>query len=57
MAKQKTMPCRKNVINYPLVDRNKIILPPLLIKLGLIKKFVKAMDKDGLNILEDNFLN
>jgi len=37
----------KNVIAEPLVDRSKIILPPLHIKLGLMKQFVKALDKDG----------
>ena len=31
-----------NVINIPLVPANKIILPPLLIKLGLFKQFDKA---------------
>ncbi|XP_061443081.1 uncharacterized protein LOC133365351 isoform X1 [Rhineura floridana] len=36
-----------NIINKPLVDREKIILPPLHIKLGLMKQFVKALDKDG----------
>ena len=37
----------KNVINEPLIDRNCIILPPLHIKLGLMKQFVKALDKHG----------
>ncbi|QQP53101.1 Uncharacterized protein FKW44_005452 [Caligus rogercresseyi] len=37
----------KNVIAEPLVDRSKIIFPPLHIKLGLMKQFVKALDKDG----------
>ncbi|KAI6651113.1 hypothetical protein LOD99_5464 [Oopsacas minuta] len=36
----------KNVINNPLVHTNKIILPPLHIKLGLMKQFIKALDKD-----------
>ena len=36
-----------NIINEPLVDREKIILPPLHIKLGLVKQFVKAIDKEG----------
>jgi len=36
-----------NIINDPLVDREKIILPPLHIKLGLMKQFVKALDKEG----------
>ena len=37
----------KNVINEPLADREKIIFPPLHIKLGLMKQFVKALDKEG----------
>ena len=37
----------KNIINEPLVPRDMIILPPLHIKLGLIKQLVKALDKDG----------
>ncbi len=37
----------KNVINEPLVDREKIIFPPLHIKLGLMKQFVKALNKEG----------
>ena len=42
------MPCKeRNVINDPLVDRDRIIFPPLYIKLGLIKQFTKALDKDG----------
>ena len=36
----------KNIINDPLVNRDRIILPPLLIKSGLMK-FVKTFDKDG----------
>lgn len=37
----------KNIINDPLVGREKIIFPPLHIKLGLMKQFVKALDKNG----------
>ena len=37
----------KNIINEPLVNRDPIILPPLHIKLGLMKQFVKALDKDS----------
>jgi hypothetical protein len=37
----------QNVINEPLVARDKIILPPLHIKLGMIKQFVKTLNKDG----------
>ena len=36
-----------NIINEPLIEREKIILPPLHIKLGLMKQFVKALDRDG----------
>ena len=37
----------RNVINDPLVDRDRILFPPPHIKLGLIKQFTKALDKDG----------
>ena len=37
----------KNVINESLVNQDRIILPPLHIKLGLMKQFVKALDKHG----------
>ncbi|GFX08255.1 uncharacterized protein TNCV_3267451 [Trichonephila clavipes] len=37
----------KNVINTPLVSRDRIILPPLHIKLGRMKQFVKALYKSG----------
>jgi len=37
----------KNIINEPLLDRNRIVFKPLHIKLGLMKQFVKAMDKQG----------
>ena len=40
-------PGEKNIANNPLVDRKNIILPPLHIKLGLIKKFIKALDHSG----------
>ena len=36
-----------NIVNNPLVGRHKILFPPLHIKLGLIKQFTKALDKDG----------
>ena len=35
----------KNIINEPLVSRDRIILPLLHIKLGLMEQFVKAVDK------------
>ena len=30
-----------------MVPRDKIVFPPLHIKLGLMKQFFKALDKDG----------
>ena len=40
-------PGTANVENMPLVDPQKVLLPPLHIKLCLMKKFVRAMDKNG----------
>jgi len=37
----------KNVVSLPLVLPEKIYLPLLHIKLGLMKNFVKGMDKTG----------
>jgi len=37
----------KNVVNHPLILLEKIYLPPLHIKLNLMKNFVKGMDKTG----------
>ena len=37
---------QKNVIQKPIVDTEKIILPPLHIKLGLAKNLIEAMKKD-----------
>lgn len=37
----------KNIANEALVPREKIVLPPLHIKLGLMKQFVKALNRDG----------
>ena len=41
------IPGSLNVLTLPLVDRPKIVFPPLLIKLGIMKQFVKALEKDG----------
>ena len=45
--RQALVPGSMNVINTPLVPRDRIILPPLHIKLGLMKQYVKALNKDG----------
>ncbi|XP_077153196.1 uncharacterized protein LOC143816558 [Ranitomeya variabilis] len=37
----------KNVIHDPLVDRKDSVFPPLHIKLGLVKQFVKALNHSG----------
>ena len=37
----------KNITNEPTVNWDRIILPPPHIKLGLMKQFVKTIDKDG----------
>ena len=46
-----------NVKDKPLVDPSKILLPPLHIKLGLMKNFVKALDKNnpGFLYLQEKF--
>ena len=46
-ARKEFVPGRFNVQLAPLVDPQKIYLPPLHIKLGLFKNFVKAMDSTG----------
>ncbi|UYV82630.1 hypothetical protein LAZ67_22000257 [Cordylochernes scorpioides] len=40
-------PGYKNIANLPLIDSENIYLPPLYIKLGLMKSFVKAMDRNA----------
>ena len=48
----------KNIINEPLVNRDRIILPPPYTKLGLMKQFVKALGKNGdcFNYIAKTFL-
>jgi len=52
-------PGEKNVVSPPLVLPEKILLPPLRIKLGLMKNFVKGTDKigRGLEYLRNTFPN
>lgn len=38
---------QKNVLNIPLVKTENIILPPLHLKLGYMKQFVKALDTES----------
>ncbi|GBN45666.1 hypothetical protein AVEN_147910-1 [Araneus ventricosus] len=46
-----------NVEQPPVVEPHKIIIPPLHIKLGLVKNLVKAMDKNwpAFNYLHEKF--
>ena len=40
-------PCEHSLKENPLVDMNKMLLPSLHVKLGLIKNFVKALHTNG----------
>ena len=42
-----SQPGQHNIANISLVPQEKIILPPLHIKLGLFKEFVKAFNKES----------
>jgi len=46
-----------NVENHPLVERSKILLPTMHLKLGLVKSFVKAMNQEeaAFTYLRENF--
>jgi len=55
---RKHLPARKalepeimNVENQPIVEPSKILLPSMLLKLGLMKNFVKAMNQEKLSLL------
>jgi hypothetical protein len=50
-------PGSHNVQHLPIVDLTKVLLPPLHIKLGLMKNFVKALAVEGagLQYLRDKF--
>lgn len=56
-SRNSPVPGQHNVQHIPLVDRMKIYLPPLHIKLGLMKQFVCAMDKTstGFQYLKSKF--
>lgn len=46
-ARQHTRIGQHNVLNEPLVPMGKVLLPPLHIKLGLVKNFIKALFARG----------
>jgi hypothetical protein len=52
-------PGEKNVVNYPLVLPEKIYLPPLHIKLGIVKNLVNGIDKTcrGFEYVRNKFPN
>lgn len=45
--RQGLQPGSHNVLSHPLVEPTKVLLPPLHIKLGLMKNFVKGLNKEG----------
>lgn len=45
-VRESLKPGEKNILRKNLVDPKNILLPPLHIKLGLMKQFVKALPKD-----------
>ena len=45
--KEQLVPSMHSVIQEALVPRQKILLPPLHIKLGLLKQFIKALDPNS----------
>ena len=46
LLRQGLKPGSHNVQSHPLVEPNKILLPPLHIKFGVMKNFVKAMEME-----------
>jgi hypothetical protein len=55
--RENSVPGERCVRNQLLVDKYKILLSPLHIKLGLMKNFVKAMNKHhkGFEYLREKF--
>ena len=47
LLRQRLKPGSHIVHSHPLVEPNKILLPPLHIKLWVMKNFVKVMDREG----------
>ena len=56
--RQGLKPASHSVQSHPLVEPNKILLPPLHIKLGVMRNFMKAMDREGsgFTFLQKKFL-
>jgi len=49
LKRSSLQPGSANVIKPPLVNETKILIPPLHLKLGLMKQFVQALDKEGVS--------
>ena len=47
LLRESLAPSYRNILHLALVDRSNVILPPLHIKLGLMKQFVDALNKEG----------
>jgi hypothetical protein len=45
------IPGKKNIANTPLINPEKVWVPPLHIKLGLIKHFVKEKDQNSAEVM------
>jgi hypothetical protein len=45
--RENSVPGEKWVKNQPVVDKDQMLLPLLHIKLGLMKNFIKAVNKHG----------
>ena len=46
-VRSELIPGSLNVLAPPFVEHSKIVFPPLLVKLCIMKQFVKALEKDG----------
>ena len=44
-ARKDVVPVKFNVKNSPLLDSEKALLPPLHVKLGIMKKYLKVLDR------------
>ena len=45
-SRQGLKPASHNVLSHPLVEPSKTLISPLHIKLGLMKNFVKTLDRE-----------
>lgn len=45
----------ESIVNEPLIDPKNIIIPPLHVKLGLVKNFIKALGEPGRDYLNHFF--